>query len=263
MALISDILNGEGGLSVRNKLNAFIKAYNSIITSDSSFNVLRIDASYVKDATPTTLKFLRDDGTWQTIILNLNLQQILANGENTGALYTIEFENPPVLVNETQARVMTVNHAQQLVASSVAMNNIELKSNKGVANGYASLDNSGLVPAAQLPSFIDDVLEFANLASFPITGESGKIYVAIDTTKQYRWGGSSYLQISDGKATWGGVDGLLSNQTDLQGALNLKEDLSNKGVANGYASLDVTGKVPVTQMNLPPANQLFNYYNFL
>ena len=44
-----------------------------------------------------------------------------------------------------------------------------------------------------LPSYVDDVLEFANLASFPATGESGKIYIALDTNLTYRWGGSSYV----------------------------------------------------------------------
>lgn len=67
---------------------------------------------------------------------------------------------------------------------------------KGVANGYASLDGSGTVPAAQLPSYVDDVLEYVNLAGFPGTGETGKIYVALDTNKTYRWSGSGYIEIS-------------------------------------------------------------------
>jgi len=71
-------------------------------------------------------------------------------------------------------------------------------SEKGVANGYASLDGSGLVPVAQLPSYVDDVLEFAGFASFPATGETGKIYVTLDTNLQYRWSGSVYVQISTG-----------------------------------------------------------------
>ncbi len=56
----------------------------------------------------------------------------------------------------------------------------------------------GLVPSSQLPAYVDDVLEFANLASFPVTGEVGKIYVALDSNKQYRWSGSSYIQITNG-----------------------------------------------------------------
>src|SRR5262249_47511903 len=37
---------------------------------------------------------------------------------------------------------------------------------------------------------------YANLASFPATGETGKIYVAIDTAYQYRWSGSAYVNLS-------------------------------------------------------------------
>lgn len=59
---------------------------------------------------------------------------------------------------------------------------------------------AGKVPSSQLPSYVDDVLEFANLAAFPATGESGKIYVALDTNLQYRWSGSAYMQIGGGKS---------------------------------------------------------------
>ena len=66
----------------------------------------------------------------------------------------------------------------------------------GASNGLAELDSNGKVPSSQLPSFVDDVEEYANLASFPVTGESGKIYIAIDTNLTYRWGGSTYVEIS-------------------------------------------------------------------
>lgn len=59
----------------------------------------------------------------------------------------------------------------------------------------AELDGSGKVPASQLPSYVDDVLEFADLAAFPATGESEKIYIALDTGKTYRWSGSVYVEI--------------------------------------------------------------------
>lgn len=66
----------------------------------------------------------------------------------------------------------------------------------GVANGMASLDASGKVPADQLPSFVDDVVEVTNISAAPETGESGKIYVALDTGKCYRWSGTMYVEIS-------------------------------------------------------------------
>lgn len=67
---------------------------------------------------------------------------------------------------------------------------------KGAANGVAELDATGKVPASQLPSYVDDVLEYDNQAGFPTTGETGKIYVAKNTNKTYRWSGSGYVEIS-------------------------------------------------------------------
>lgn len=72
--------------------------------------------------------------------------------------------------------------------------------NKGAANGYAGLDATGKVPAAQLPSYVDDVIEAANFAAFPAIGETGKIYVDIATNLQYRWGGSAYVGMNSALA---------------------------------------------------------------
>ena len=69
-------------------------------------------------------------------------------------------------------------------------------SQKGQTNGVAELDSTGKVPAAQLPSYVDDVVEFENQAAFPETGEDGKIYIATDTNMTYRWSGSQYVEIS-------------------------------------------------------------------
>ena len=69
-------------------------------------------------------------------------------------------------------------------------------SEKGAVNGVATLDAAGKVPAAQLPSYVDDVKEFENKAAFPETGESDKIYVDIDTGSIYRWSGTQYIQIN-------------------------------------------------------------------
>jgi hypothetical protein len=113
----------------------------------------------------------------------------------------------------------------------------ENAANKGVANGYASLDGGGLVPSTQLPSYVDDVLEFADLAAFPASGATGKIYVALDTNKIYRWSGATYIEVSPTVGTiWGGITGTLSNQTDLQNALNTKQaNLSGTGFVKSTA----------------------------
>lgn len=67
--------------------------------------------------------------------------------------------------------------------------------NKGASNGYAELDSNGRVPSAQLPSYVDDVLGYSNFASFPVTGEDNKIYIAENTNITYRWSGTAYVPI--------------------------------------------------------------------
>lgn len=69
-------------------------------------------------------------------------------------------------------------------------------SQKGVASGVAELDSNGKVPISQLPSYVDDVQEYAGVASFPATGETGKIYVDTSSNLTYRWSGTQYVEIS-------------------------------------------------------------------
>ncbi|NDC95797.1 hypothetical protein EB077_10875, partial [bacterium] len=83
--------------------------------------------------------------------------------------------------------------------SSAADARISLQ--KGVANGIVPLDGNALIPSQYLPSYVDDVIEYANLAAFPATGSNGVIYVALDTNKTYRWSGSIYIEISPSEVT--------------------------------------------------------------
>ena len=68
-------------------------------------------------------------------------------------------------------------------------------SDRGTAGNVATLDENGHVPASQLPSYVDDVLE-GTLATFPATGETGKIYVDTTTNTSYRWSGSQYTKVA-------------------------------------------------------------------
>lgn len=118
----------------------------------------------------TNAQYFRGDKTWQA----LNKAAVgLDNVDNTSDA------NKPVSS-----------------AVSLALGNKLDTSERGAVNGVASLDGTGKVPSSQLPSFVDDVLEFANLGSFPATGESGKIYITLDSNKTYRWSGSAYVEIS-------------------------------------------------------------------
>lgn len=111
-------------------------------------------------------------------------------------------------------------------------------SQKGAVNGVATLDESGKVPSVQLPSFVDDVLEYDNLESFPETGESGKIYVTRDTNLEYRWSGTQYIQISKSVGLGETASTAYAGDKGKQVADRVSEVYSTNSVINGLS--DVT-----------------------
>lgn len=104
----------------------------------------------------------------------------------------------------------------------------------GVANGIATLDSSGQVPSTQLPSYVDDVLEYENVAAFPATGETGKIYVETIGNTTYRWGGTGYVKITSGEvASVAGKTGVVTLTKSDVGLANVDNTAdSSKSVAS-------------------------------
>jgi hypothetical protein len=168
---------------------------------------------------------------------------------------------------------------------------IVLQLEKAMANGVATLDSNTKVPKAQisltasdvgaiastgnevltslnaasgtissglLPSYVDDVLNYTNLAVFPGTGETGKIYVAEDSNKVYRWSGSVYVEISS-SATAGEAlklstprtittTGDASYSVSFDGSANVSAEiaLTNSGVVAGTYNALATQVMPFT-----------------
>ena len=89
-----------------------------------------------------------------------------------------------------------------LIGDTSELNNKvqEFIDSKGAPNGLASLNESGIIPSAQLPSYVDDVIEVDTFSNLPGTGESGKIYIVQDTNLTYRWSGTAYVEISNSLA---------------------------------------------------------------
>ena len=119
-----------------------------------------------------------------------------------GAYTKAEADAKVKIVNDTltshsgnKSNPHTVTKAQ--VGLGNVTNDSQVKrSEMGVANGVATLGSDGTVPESQLPSYVDDVLEFASKSSFPASGESGKIYVSLNDNLTYRWSGTAYVEIS-------------------------------------------------------------------
>ena len=144
------------------------------------------------------------------------------------------------------------------------------------------LNSDSKIDAIYLPSYVDDVVEYVNLAAFPTTGETGKIYVALDTNKIYRWSGSTYIEISPGaippvlsvntKTGHVVLDktdiglGNVDNTSDLnkpistatQTALNLKYDASNPA---GYITAAEVPESPVLSVNQQTGNVFLDKYD--
>lgn len=194
--------------------------------------------------------FLRGDGVWadplaagfvptsRTLTINGVTYDLSANRTWTIDKASVGLGN----VDNTSDANKPISTATQ-----TALNLKEDKANKGIPNGYASLAGDGKVPSTQLPSYVDDVIEVANYAALPTIGETGVIYITLDNNNVYRWSGSVYVQISQPNAVWGSITGTLSNQVDLQAALNAKQNnitLTTTGTSGAATLIGATLNIP-------------------
>lgn len=148
---------------------------------------------------------------------------------------------------------------------------------KGSANGIASLDEQGVVPSAQLPSYVDDVIDvyatydksaegvLSNIQLFsnqekttPITPESGKIYIDVEGNYQFRWTGTQYATVGAptvlGEVTGTAYDG--GKGKALSDTINKMSDRVIKSIDNILAypnGLTLWYKVHVTSTNMDEA----------
>ncbi|WP_313105077.1 hypothetical protein [Stutzerimonas nitrititolerans] len=123
---------------------------------------------------------------------------------------------------DAQLRDRSTHTGSQAISTvtglQTALDNKINTSERGVSGGVATLDEFARIPPSQLPSYVDDVLEYATTAQFPATGEGGKIYIAINQgtaanpTRQYRWTGSVYAEINPSPGT---TDALAEGSTSL------------------------------------------------
>ena len=137
-----------------------------------------------------TVNATEDDVEWTTAVTQVYVDQEIVDLNAT--LSTSISSKADVNYVDTQDELL--QDQIDLKADAIAVN--QVLSTKADLVG-------GLIPASQLPSYVDDVLSFPDLVSFPAIGEDGKIYIAEDVNKTYRWGGSSYVEIGGGGVALG------------------------------------------------------------
>jgi hypothetical protein len=199
----------------RFKLNTGDSAFHLFVTSGAGGST----GAYTQIRTSATGYYKRDNykqptGSWSSWIKSTYNVNGTAYGE-VGVSYTkgaiITYGNSTCMALEHNVTVSDISDDTKWFKLSDVPTTLAAKmdtatanstfvplTQRGAANGIATLDTAGKVPASQLPSYVDDIEEYDTLADFPTTGETGKIYVDIKTNKTYRWGGSKsgYVEIS-------------------------------------------------------------------
>ena len=156
--------------------------------------------------------------------------------------------------------VATLNSSAKVPTNQISLTASDVGAIASTGNGVLTTLNaaSGTISASVLPSYVDDVLNFPNLAAFPVAGDAGKIYVTEDNNKVYRWSGSVYVEISS-SATAGEALKLTNARTisttgdatysiSFDGSANVSSaiTLANTGVTAGTYNALATQVRPFT-----------------
>lgn len=154
----------------------------------------------VPDVEPTNeLRYLRNDGTWATIPS--------ASAVNKGVVKVSSVLTE--ISDDTAASTVLIDTIDKKIDSvKTSLNDYISNSEKGVANGVATLDENGVIVSSQLPSYIDDIVQgyvsddstkfYINQEKTQeVNLETGKIYYDIPSNKSYRYSGDLLVVIPD------------------------------------------------------------------
>lgn len=166
------------------------------VLSEASDTTIAGSVSALQTATNLSVQQLQNTDTTLAGVLN-SLTNSLSNVDNTSDSVK-NVLSAAKLTTERTINGVAFDGSANITINAVDSTSRLASSLLGVANGVATLDATGLIPTSQLPAYVDDVLEYATLATFPATGIAGKIYVDLATNKTYRWSGTVYIYITSG-----------------------------------------------------------------
>lgn len=250
--------------AISEKQNTITGAATTVTDSDLNTNRALISNSSGKIAvsavTSTELGYL--DGVTSAIQTQLNGKVPTSRTINGKAL------TGNITLTASDIGIDSGNISDSVLTEAKTYTDNKITELKGANGGLAELDANGRVPSSQLPSYVDDVLDYANLAGFPATGESGKIYIAQDTNKSYRWSGSTYVEISSSLAL--GETSSTAYRGD-RGAAAYEHAVTNKGIAKSSGLYKITtnseghvtaatavAKADITKLGIPAQDTTYS-----
>ncbi len=194
------------------------------------------------------------DGSW--ISLGVGTGLLTSSDVGLGNVQNVDTTNPTNINQNSSYRFVTDTEKTSWDSKQPALGfTPENSANKGIANGYVPLDSTTKIASIYLPSYVDDVLEYSALSSFPESGSVGLIYIALDTNKIYRWSGSTYTEISPSP---GSTDSVTEGSTNLY-FTTARAQSAISGAASTIVSSDLTtnrillsdgsGKVSASSVN--------------
>ena len=199
-----------------------IKIYGKLVNSTTNNELAGADQ--VKDNTQG--KFQNEINTETKTKLDeikTNLNKVKSDLSNPTSGLTKKVAD---LTTKVDNHATNKDNPHEVTKTQVGLGNVTndaqvKRSEMGQPLGVATLDKFGKVPESQLPSYVDDVLEFEDKSALPDVGESGKIYVTLDNNLTYRWTGSTYIKI-------GGSGGIVNVESIPDDYINaLDESLQN------------------------------------
>lgn len=206
-------VNGTAQTVTSKAVDIAVPTKTSQLTNDSGFKTTDNNTTYSLSKSGSTIILAGSDGSTTSVTdsnttygnattsaagLMSKEDKVKLDGIASGANnYTHPSSHPASMITQdathrfvTDAEKNTWN-AKASTKSDVGLGNVTndaqvKRSEMGAASGVATLGSDGKVPSSQLPSYVDDVLEYNGMSSFPSAGESGKIYVDTATNKTYR-----------------------------------------------------------------------------
>ena len=254
----ADLLDGKHGsyyqpaetaVTVNSEFDGDVSGnFNSIVIKDNSHQHSSENISDATDANVVSTIVKRD------AFGNFDAGQITAELKGNSTTST-------TLKNPRKINGVAFDGSSDITINAVDSTARIAESKLGIANGVATLDSNGKVPSTQLPSYVDDVLEFDTTALFPETGDTGILYVALDTNKVYRWSGTTYIYITSGAVdSVNGKYGVVvldktniglenvDNTSDMNKPVSTAQAAANTLIKND-ASTDATEKANTAQAN--------------